>query len=114
MQSVSLDINQGESFCFNLTANNADGTSFNLSGYNLRSYIKPRYSATGFVAFSGLVTNATSGIVQLSLTSTQTNNLSAGIHVYDVEAYTTGVSGIDDQVQRLLNGHINIFPNVTT
>ena len=55
---------------------------------------------------------ATSGIVNLTLTNTQTQALKAGRHVYDVE-----ISFVDSNAQtvieRVLEGTITVTPSVT-
>ena len=42
-----LNITKGSSFSVEVTAQDEDGNTLNLSGYSLRGYAKFRYSDTG-------------------------------------------------------------------
>jgi len=113
MTNYDLEINRGSSYSVSITATNSDGTALNLSGYNLRGYLRPYYSATGYHVFSGIISSEISGISTLSLTSIQTANLPIGYMVYDVEVYTTGISGVDNNVTKILKGYAKVYPETT-
>jgi hypothetical protein len=57
-----------------------------------------------------VASDATSGIVTLSLTDTQTSSLDDARYVYDVEI----VNDSSGAVTRVIEGIITVRPNVTT
>ena len=62
------------------------------------------------IAFNTIIaTPASSGVVTISLTNTQTDLLKAGRYVYDVEVTRTS----DSVVTRVIEGIITVRPNVT-
>ena len=57
-----------------------------------------------------------SGLIDIYLTGTQTENLPIGQFVYDIERYATGVGGVpmtNGAVLKLLKGKFNVNPEVT-
>ena len=110
---VNLSIDQGSDFSASLTAKDAAGNTINLTGYNARAKMRYAYStgqATDFTATinSGVAgAGFVSGLVDLSLTSTQTSGLVVSDQVYDVELYS------GDYVVRIQQGIVSISPEVT-
>ena len=113
----NLDITQGSTFSARLTAKNEIGTAINIDGHNVRGSIKNRYSDTSaLVSFIPTIVNASEGTVDIVLSGTQTAILPITQAVYDIEMYKTGADGEDDNsfVVKLLDGKVNIHPEVTT
>ena len=110
---VNLSIDQGSDFSASLTAKDAAGNTINLTGYNARAKMRYAYNtgqATDFTATinSGVAgAGFVSGLVDLSLTSTQTSGLVVSDQVYDVEVYS------GDYVVRVQQGIVSISPEVT-
>lgn len=110
-----LTIDQGTDVAIEIYLVNPDGSVKDLTGYSVAASMAPRYDAPALekVAFTAAVGSpATDGIVNLSLTNTQTNVLNAKKrYVYDVEI------AVDDNgstvVERVLEGKITITPSVT-
>ena len=113
----NLDIIQGSSFSARLNAKNSVGTAIDITGHNVRGTIKNRYSdTTPLIAFIPTIVSSTVGTVDVILSGTQTAILPITQAVYDIEMYRTGANGEDDDshVVKLLDGKVNIHPEVTT
>tara|TARA_Y100000593_G_scaffold84789_1_gene160826 strand:+ start:29597 stop:29965 length:369 start_codon:yes stop_codon:yes gene_type:complete len=118
--NYNLDITQGSSFSAQLFAKNANGTAVDLNGYSLSGVMKYNYgTGTSLVDLSptvnlgtnslGQTNTAASGVVDISLTHTQTAALPVTMAVYDVEMY----NGDYSEVRKLLDGRVTIYPEVT-
>jgi len=110
---VNLSIDQGSDFSASLTAKNAAGNTINLSGYNARAKMRYAYSTGQATDFTTAINSGTSGegfvsgLVDLSLTSSETSGLVISDQVYDVEVYS------GDYVVRVQQGIVSINPEVT-
>ena len=87
----NLLIYQGSDFIIDFTVENDNGTSFNLTGYS-----------------AAILSPATAGQIQLSLTNGQTAAMKSGRYVYDV--VITSTSGIKS---RVLEGSVSVLEGVT-
>ena len=118
--TADLNIVQGGTYSARIAVTDTTGGAINLSGYTTRGFAKHRYGDTGklidldpdVVSGSGTLTWLTalkSGLIDIDLTATQTAALPVVQGVYDVEMYNaTGT------VTRILQGKINISPEVTS
>lgn len=108
---ANLTIDQGANFNSDVTVKDANGNPFNLSGYTARSKMAKGYESTKtrVTITSTISTDPASGVVTLSLNSTQTEALDASRYVYDLEI----VSG-SGEVTRVIEGLIQVRPQVTT
>lgn len=110
---VNLSIDQGSDFSASLTAKDAAGNTINLTGYNARAKMRYAYSTGQATDFTAIINSGVagagfvSGLVDLSLTSTQTSGLVVSDQVYDVEVYS------GDYVVRVQQGIVSISPEVT-
>ena len=86
-----------------------------LTAYDVAAKMKKSYNSDSAdtVDFTSIVADPrTDGIVTLSLTNTQTDNLKAGRWVYDVEiSYQDSDS--NTIIERVLEGRIQVTPSVT-
>ena len=107
--NYNLDIVRGSSFSAQLTAKNEDGTAVNLLGYNLRGVIKYKYSdSTYLLSLAPVVFDSANGKINISIAAEDTAILPVTQGVYDIEMYNA--SGY---VAKLLDGRVNIHPEVT-
>ena len=105
----NLIIYQGADFIIDFTVENDNGTDFDLTGYTAACLIKKHYtSSTSQTVTAPVLSPATSGRVQLSLTNSQTAAMKSGRFVYDV-VITSG-SGIKS---RVLEGSVSVLEGVT-
>jgi len=108
---ANLTIDQGATFSSDVTVKDANGNAFDLTGYTAEAKMAKGYSSTRTRTTMTTTINAdpTTGIVTLSLTATETASLDAPArYVYDLEI-TSGAT-----VTRVIEGIINVRPNVTT
>lgn len=110
-----ITIDQGSDVAVQLDLINPDKSIKNLTGYSVAAQIRKTFNTTDSdaISFSALVSDpATSGIVTLSLTNTQTDLIAKGRYFYDVE-----LSHLDSDsntvVERILEGQLTVTPSVT-
>ena len=105
-----LDIQQGSSFTITLTIKDAAGLPLNLSGYGIRTRIRPSFGSTGDLGqFSGsIVVPEASGIIALSGTAVFTSGVPVTQAAYGVEVFNSGES----DVFKVLGGYIYVAPEV--
>lgn len=114
-QYEEIVIDQGADWAMELHLANQNGSTKDLTGYDVAGKLKRTYASDSdsTYAFGAIVAApATNGIVTLSLTNTQTDALKAGKYVYDVELQFTD-SGGDIIIERLLEGTATVTPSVT-
>jgi hypothetical protein len=102
-----ITIEQGSDFSLQLTVQDG-GSAKNLTGYSVRGQIRSTIDASTIAAeLTGTVTNATGGILTISLPYTTTDDIAPGLYYYDVEIYTAG------SVQKLIKGTATVLGEVT-
>ena len=105
----NLSIDQGSDFSAEVIVEDANGDVANLTGYTGAGQIRKTYTSSTAVAFGVAVTNATSGLLTLTLTNAVTNAMKAGRYVYDVEITKTS----NGEKTRVVEGQVTINPGVT-
>ena len=114
-QYEEFTIDQGTDVSIELHLTNLDGSAKNLDGFSVNAKMKKNYTSSDSdtITFLGIVSDPlTSGIVNLSLTNTQTDTLKPGKYVYDVEISYDQDSGTSI-VERVLEGKIFVTPSVS-
>lgn len=104
---ANITIDQGTTFSTVISLTDDNGEPIDLTGYTGRSQMRKHYTSSNSQSFTVSLSN-TSGVVSLSLTATQTANLTPGRYVYDVEV----VSGANI-VSRIVEGIVTVTPEVT-
>jgi hypothetical protein len=111
--TANLRIDQGATFTSDITVTNTDGTAFDLTGHTASAKMASGYSSTRTrtIFTTSIANDPTTGVITLSLTADQTNNLEAPArYVYDVEITKTS----DSTITRVIEGIITVSPSVTT
>lgn len=113
-----LIINQGTDVAIEIHCEDENGNKKNLSNYSASAMMKRNYGDSDgdpyTQEFNAVITSpSTDGIVNISLTNTQTDALlTRGRYVYDVE-----LSFVDSDSntikERILEGNIEVSPSVT-
>ena len=114
-QYEDITIDQGADQTIQLQLTDTSGAIKDLQGYTASGQIRKTYSSidSDAVTFSTqIATPSTLGIVNLTLTNTQTSAMKAGRYVYDVELAVTD-SASNTLVERILEGQITVTPSVT-
>jgi hypothetical protein len=104
----NLVIDQGTTFSADIDVTDRNGNIINLNNYTTAGQIRKNYNSSTSVAFTTSVFDANAGTVRIQLSSTQTGGMKAGRYVYDVE-----ITSSDNQVTRIIEGQVEITPQVT-
>lgn len=104
----NLTIDQGSTFTVDIDVKDSDGDALDLSGYTVKGQMRKTYTSSSAVTFTSSVANESGGVVNISLTSAETNALKAGRYVYDVE-----ITSSTSVVTRIVEGQIEVTPGVT-
>lgn len=114
-QYEEFTIDQGSDHTIKIELTDLTGATKDLTGYSAAAQVRKTYSSSDSdaITFSSQIPSpASDGILNLTLTNTQTAAMKAGRYVYDVE-----ISFIDSDantiVERILEGQITVSPSVT-
>lgn len=106
---ANIVIDQGADFSTSITVTDNDGNVVDLTGYTARGQIRKHYTSSTAVDFSFVFGSPrSSGIVDITLSNSQTTDMEAGRYVYDVELISTA-----NVVSRLVEGIATVTPEVT-
>ena len=101
-------VEQGATFNRILTVKE-NNSAMNLTGYSVASKMRSTHDSSTVVGtFTCTISNASSGEVTMSMTSSTSAAIEEGIYVYDLEI-TSGTG----TVTRLLQGEVTVNPEVT-
>ena len=101
-------MDQGATFTRQLTVKE-NNSVMNLTGYSVASKMRSTHdSSTVSGTFTCTISNASGGIITMSMSSSTTAAIEEAIYVYDLEI--TSGAGI---VTRLLEGKVTVNPEVT-
>jgi len=108
-------IDQGTDLAIELHLVNIDGSVKDLTNHSVAAKLKKNYNSDSAETtnFTTVVSSpATDGIATISLTNTQTDALTKGRYVYDVELSFLDSSG-NTIIERILEGRVQVTPSVT-
>ena len=111
--TANLRIEQGATFNSDVTVKDTNGSAFDLTGYTAAAKMALGYASTRTrtTISTAIASDATTGVITISLTADQTSALDAPArYVYDVEITKTS----DSTVTRVIEGIITVSHNVTT
>ena len=101
-------MDQGATFTRQLTVKENDSV-MDLSGYSVASKMRSTHdSSTVAGTFTCTISNASGGVITISMSSSTTAAIEEAIYVYDLEI--TSGAGI---VTRLLQGEVTVNPEVS-
>ena len=104
----NLTVDQGTDFTMSVDVTDTDGDALNLTGFTVAGQVRRSYFSTTAVNFTCAVSNATSGIITVSLSGVQSDAMKPGRYVYDVE-----ITSSASVKTRVLEGQLEIMPTVT-
>ena len=104
---ANLFIDQGTDYSTSINLTDDDGNIVTLTNYSGNGQIRKTYSSSNAVNFGITLVEAT-GVVLLSLTDTQTANMTPGRYVYDV--ILTDNANV---TSRIVEGIVTVTPRVT-
>jgi|TARA_R110001583_G_scaffold3215_1_gene21035 hypothetical protein len=101
-------LEQGATFTRTLTVQE-NGSAMNLTGYSVASKMRSTHdSGTVVGTFSCTISNASGGVIVMTMTSSTTGNIEEGMYVYDIE-----ITSSAGTVTRLMEGNVTVNPEVT-
>ena len=117
-----ITIDQGATWNLEVQWQDSTGTGVNMTGYDVRAQIRTNYASKGGTELVNLAldplllpnttgiswSDATKGSFWLTISSTDTGELPAGLLVWDLEAESAG-----GEVTRLLMGSVTVRAEVT-
>jgi hypothetical protein len=111
--SYNIQIDQGATYTLALSYKDSAGVPINLTGYTAAMQLRKTVnSATATLSLSspssGIVITGATGLINITITATQSRDLVADIYVYDLEI--TSGSGV---VTRLIEGSAVVSAEVT-
>jgi hypothetical protein len=102
---------QGSTFRKTLTYT-LDQTPIDLSGYSSRLQVRTAHYSTdpliSLVSGSGLTIGGSAGTIDIYISDSDTSEIPAGNHVYDLEIISPS-----SDVDRLIEGRFSVTPEVT-
>lgn len=105
---ANLYVDQGSNYSNIITVTGSNGQALNLSGYTVASQMRKSYQSSTAHAFTASVYDAATGKIRLQLSPTQSEAITAGRWLYDVEI--TSSSGTKT---RVAEGIVTINPQIT-
>lgn len=105
IQNLYLD--QGATFVSNLAYIDNSKNPIDLSGFSVRAEFRSSYNTANSYTFTASMADESNGIVNLTMSSSDTTNIKAGRYVYDIEVYNGAV------VTRIFEGLVIVNPEVT-
>lgn len=103
---ANLLIDQGTDYQTSITLTDVDDNIVNLAGYTANAQIRKTYTSSNAVNFSVQLEEST-GEVKLSLTDSQTANMTPGRYLYDVLLTSNNIT------TRIVEGIVTLTPGVT-
>lgn len=101
-------IEQGATFGSTLNVEDTYGNAINLYAYTANSQMRKSYYSSSATTITATVTGTANGEVTLSMTSSNTANLTPGRYVYDVI-----ITSPTSVVTRVVEGIVTVLPSVT-
>lgn len=105
---ANIVLDQGTTFNTLLTLTDDAGDPLDLTGYTAEGQVRKWYTSNTAITFTINIPQPTTGIIELSLTSTATANMMYGRYVYDVVT----IDGVGN-VTRIVEGILTVTPEVT-
>ena len=107
---ANLVIDQGSTFTTALTVEDADGNVQDLSGFTAYASIRKTYRSVTATAFDQVtIGNGPAGEVTMRIDGATSQAMKPGRYVYDVV-----IKNSSNNVTRVLEGIVNIVPQVTS
>jgi len=106
--TLNLVIPQGSDFKRELTLK-IDGVAIDITNWGFDAEIRDYHGGALLATFSFTIIDGPNGRVDMTLTDVITAALAAGLWVWDMERINT-----DSEVRRLLEGSVEVTPEVTT
>lgn len=105
----NIVIDQYTSFSAEIEVNAANNANYDLTDHDVKAQMKKSHQATANIQFTAGVANAEYGIIEISLTDSETGSITPGRYVYDVIIIDTTAN----TVKRVVEGIATVTPGAT-
>lgn len=103
----AFKVYKGDTFVFSMHLKNG-ATNFPVTGYTFLGQVKEKGKTNTIASFDFLITNATTGTVQVTLSATESAKLIGGkLYEYDIQMSKDGV------ISTLFKGPLVVIADVT-
>jgi len=104
----NLTVDQGSDFSTQITVEDSTGNPADLTGYIGAGEIRKTYTSSAHYDFVVVITNAASGVVNITIPNAVTNVMKPGRYVYDIEVRSPTM-----EITRIVEGQVEVLPGVT-
>ncbi len=108
--SYNISAIQGSTLLLNINCRDSSNNYINLSGYNVRGYVREKYSSTGIILNLNPTIHPSyiSGLVQISGNADDMASLKISEYPYDIE-----LSGTNNYIFKPVRGYMSVQPECT-
>lgn len=103
-----ITIEQGATFSSTVDVEDVYGTPVNLTGYTASSMMRKSYYSSSAIVITANISNPSQGEVTLSISASNTANITPGRYVYDLI-----INDGANTVSRVVEGIATVLPSVT-
>jgi hypothetical protein len=104
---ANLVMDQGAEFSATITLTDNAGQLIDLNYFTGRSQMRKSYTSSSYKSFN-VALDANNATITLTMDSANTNTITAGRYVYDLEVINSS-----NLVSRILEGIVTVTPQVT-
>jgi hypothetical protein len=106
---TEITIEQGANLTSTITVNDTQGDAVNLTTYSASAQLRKSYYSSSANTLTAIITGNANGEITLSMTASNTSNLTPGRYVYDLKI----TNSVDNSVTRVVEGTAVVLPSVT-
>lgn len=103
----NISIYRGDTYTHQVSIRDSSNVAIDITDRTYTSQIRRSPSSDVILTFTSAITDASNGVVQISLTSTQTASLDTGIYIYDLQE-TNG-----SNILTLMRGNVTVTGDIT-
>ena len=104
----NITIYKGDSYTHQINIKNSSNIAINITGRSYSSQIRKAKSSESIVAtFSTTITDASNGVLMMSLASGQTSGINTGIYYYDLQETNGSI------ITTLIGGKVTVTGEVS-
>ena len=107
--TANIFIDQGSNYSNIITVTGANGNALDLTGYTVASQLRKSYSSSIAYSLNPVIYNAALGQVRMLLSASQSEAITPGRYLYDLEITNTS-SG---SKTRVVEGVATVTPQIT-
>jgi hypothetical protein len=112
MNTYDIQATVGSNIMLRLSATDQNGTALNLNGFSVRGQARFAYSSSGILLdLNPKIYSAISGLVDITISGSQTVGFPCCVCPYDLEATISGAP--NESVVKFLKGFIYFDPETT-